>query len=567
MVQRMRRWNGWGDEQNSMALPHSAELYLQQTLGKAKPLTDIALNAMMAKVPQSRLHANQLAKFTWLTDDKEQRVRHAKGQSLPDWLAMHSGDIDVFPDAIAFPENRQDIQALLQWAQTANIELIPYGGGTSVAGHINPLKSSRIVITVDLSRLNQLIALDEKSQIATFGAGTPGPMVEAQLRAQGYTLGHFPQSFELSTIGGWVASRSSGQQSLRYGRIEQLFAGGIMETFGGELQLPSFPASSAGPDLKEIVLGSEGRFGIISEVKVRVSKLAEKEKFSVVFFPSWQQATDFCREVAQQRIQLSMLRVSNAMETTTQLKLAGHEKAINWLERYLSLRGAKQQKCMLTFGLTGSSAQVSASQKQLKPLLKQYKGVSTGTHLGKRWCENRFKFPYLREALWEKGVVVDTLETATDWQNVDNLMAKVESSLKNGLSTGNSQNNSSDAKKVHVFTHLSHVYGQGCSLYTTYLFCNGIDYQQTLKQWQTLKHAASTAIVENGGTISHQHGVGKDHAPYLSVEKGEQGMQVLANLCQHFDQQKLLNPHTLIENTFEINPLKLTLLKLIKANE
>jgi len=547
----MRRWNGWGDENNSMALPTSAALFLQQTLGEAKPLTNISLNDVIAKVPDSRLTADQLSKFTWLTDDKEQRVRHAKGQSLPDWLAMHSGDISVFPDAIAFPENRQDIQILLQWAQQENIELIPYGGGTSVAGHINPLKSARVVITVDMSRLNQLITLDEKSQIATFGAGTPGPMVEAQLRAQGYTLGHFPQSFELSTIGGWVASRSSGQQSLRYGRIEQLFAGGIMETFNGELQLPSFPASAAGPDLKEIVLGSEGRFGIISEVKVRVSKLAEKEQFSVVFFPSWQQATDFCREVAQQRIQLSMLRVSNPMETKTQLKLAGHESAIHWLERYLSLLGAKQQKCMLTFGLTGSKAQVSASKKQVKPLIKQFKGVSTGEHLGKRWSENRFKFPYLREALWEKGVVVDTLETATDWHNVDNLMAKVESSLATGLTTGlaTGSDENSDSKKVHVFTHLSHVYGQGCSLYTTYLFCNGSDYQQTLKEWQTLKHVASTTIVENGGTISHQHGVGKDHAPYLSVEKGEQGMKVLANLCQHFDEKKLLNPHTLIENS------------------
>jgi len=534
----MRRWNGWGDEGNSMALPHSAELFLKETLGEAKPLIDISLMNVIAKVPNTRLTKAQLLKFNWLTDDKEQRVRHAKGQSLPDWLAMHSGDIDIFPDGVAFPENRQDIQALLQWSQQENIELIPYGGGTSVAGHINPLKSSRLIITVDMSRLNQLLDLDDKSHIATFGAGTPGPMVEAQLRAKGYTLGHFPQSFELSTIGGWVASRSSGQQSLRYGRIEQLFAGGIMETFEGALELPSFPASSAGPDLKEIVLGSEGRFGIISEVKVRVSKVADKEQFSVVFFPDWQQATEFCRQIVQQRIQLSMLRVSNAMETKTQLKLAGHENAIKWLERYLNLRGANQKKCMLTFGLTGSRAQISASKKQLKPLLKKYKGVSTGKSLGKRWSENRFKFPYLREALWEKGVVVDTLETATDWHNVDNLMAKVENSLSTGLSENN--------QKVHVFTHLSHVYGQGCSLYTTYLFCNGKNYPQTLNQWQILKHAASTTIVENGGTISHQHGVGKDHAPYLSIEKGEQGMQVLANLCQHFDKKSLLNPQTLI---------------------
>lgn len=543
MVIKMRRWNGWGDESKSMVMPDSAAKFLQQELGKTKCLADISLTEVLTKVPNTRLSQQQLDHFSWLTDDKEQRVRHAKGQSLPDWLAMRSGNIDVFPDAVAFPENRHDIQILLQWAQQENIVLIPYGGGTSVAGHINPLKSTRSVVTVDMSRLNQLLYLDKQSQLATFGAGIPGPMVEAQLRAHGYTLGHFPQSFELSTIGGWVASRSSGQQSLRYGRIEQLFAGGFMETFNGSLELPTFPASAAGPDFKEIVLGSEGRFGIISEVKVRVSKLAEQEQFKVVFFPTWQQATHFCQDIAQQRIPLSMLRVSNAQETQTQLKLAGHENAIKWLERYLSMSGAKQQKCMLTFGLTGSKVQISTSKKQLKPLLKKYKGVSTGSTLGKRWCENRFKFPYLREALWEKGVVVDTLETATDWHNVDNLMAKVESSLANTLPN----------EKVHVFTHLSHVYGQGCSLYTTYLFVNGDSYEQTLAKWKTLKHAASQTIVDNGGTISHQHGVGKDHAPYLAVEKGEQGMQLLTNLCQHFDQDNLLNPNTLIVTAEQVS--------------
>ena len=404
----MRRWNGWGDESNSMELPDSAGKFLQQILGKAKPLADCSLDSVLAQVPESRLPEHALvstglvtgdtatggiASGGLVTTDKEQRVRHAKGQSLPDWLAMRSGNIGVFPDGVSFPENRQQVQALLKFAREENIELIPYGGGTSVAGHINPQLSAKPVVTVDMSHMNQLLYLDEKNQIATFGAGTPGPMVEAQLRAKGYTLGHFPQSFELSTIGGWVASRSSGQQSLRYGRIEQMFAGGIMETFDGPLEMPTFPASAAGPDLKELVLGSEGRFGIISEVKVRVTKLAEQEKFTVFFFPNWQLATNFCREIAQERIALSMLRVSNGIETQTQLKLAGHEDAIKWMEKYLRFRGCKQGKCMLTLGFTGSKKQVKATRQQIKPLLRKYQAVSTGGILGKRWAENRFRFP------------------------------------------------------------------------------------------------------------------------------------------------------------------------------
>ncbi|WP_286262721.1 FAD-binding oxidoreductase [Thalassotalea atypica] len=530
----MRRWNGWGDESKTMELPHSAGQFLSQTIGTGQCLQDASLTDVISQVPSSRLPEHPL-----VSTDPQTRVRHAKGQSLPDYLAMRSGEISCFPDGVCFPENRQDVEDILAYAKTHNVELIPYGGGTSVAGHINPNMSSRAVLTVDMSHMNQLLHLDENSQIATFGAGTPGTMVEAQLLARGYTLGHFPQSFELSTIGGWVASRSSGQQSLRYGRIEQLFAGGNLETFDGSLTVPTFPASSAGPDLREILLGSEGRFGILTDVKVRVSRVAEKEQFGVIFFPSWQLASQFCKEVVQHRIALSMLRVSNRVETQTQLKLAGHETSIKWLERYLSLRGCKDNKCMLTFGLTGSHSQISATKRQLKSVVKQYKGVNTGTLLGKKWQANRFRSPYLRDALWQLGYVVDTFETATDWGNVDELMAKVEDEIRHGLTDKNEQ--------IHVFTHLSHVYAQGCSLYTTYIYRNGSSYEETLARWKKLKHLASETIINNAGTISHQHGVGKDHAPYLSVEKGVLGMKLLANLSEHFDEQQQLNPGTLLE--------------------
>lgn len=530
----MRRWNGWGDESTSMALPESAGEFLAQVVGTGHCLNDASLTDVIGLVPKSRLPEHSLV----LTDAQE-RVRHARGQSLPDYLAMRSGEIDCFPDGVCFPENRQDVKDILTYAKSHNIELIPYGGGTSVAGHINPNASQRPILTVDMSRMNQLLHLDETSQVATFGAGTPGPMVEAQLLARGYTLGHFPQSFELSTLGGWVASRSSGQQSLRYGRIEQLFAGGNIETFAGSLDVPTFPASSAGPDLRELLLGSEGRFGILTEVKVRVSKVADVEQFSVIFFPNWQLASQFCKEVVQQRIALSMLRVSNEIETQTQLKLAGHENSIKWLERYLSLRGCTENKCMLTFGLTGSKKQIAASKQQLKAMIKMFNGVNTGQLLGKKWQENRFRSPYLRDALWQQGYVVDTFETATDWSNVDALMANVEEKIRNGLKDID--------EKVHVFTHLSHVYSQGCSLYTTYVYRNANSYQETLNRWKKLKHLASETIVNNGGTISHQHGVGKDHAPYLHVEKGELGIKVLASLSTHFDVEQQLNPGTLLE--------------------
>ena len=196
---------------------------------------------------------------------------------------MRSGEFGQFPDAVAFPSSGEEVRQLLQFASAVNALVIPYGGGTSVVGHINPIASARPVLTVDMSRISLLTNLDPVSRIATFGAGVAGPDLEAQLRARGYTLGHFPQSFELSTLGGWIAARSSGQQALHYGRIEQLFAGGTLETPSGSLEIPTIPASSAGLDLLQVVLGSEGRMGILTEAKVRVRPLPEYESFSRCF--------------------------------------------------------------------------------------------------------------------------------------------------------------------------------------------------------------------------------------------------------------------------------------------
>jgi alkyldihydroxyacetonephosphate synthase len=529
----MRRWNGWGDESNKMDLPETGGEFLNELVGPATPLADADLETVLSAVPESRLPEHAL-----IDRDPMQRLRHARGQSLPDWLAMRSGDFEFFPDGVAFPETKDEIAELIRFAYDNDIIVIPYGGGTSVAGHINPFGSQKPILTVALTRMCRMTDLDTASQIATFGPGTPGPLVESQLRAKGYTLGHYPQSFELSTVGGWVASRSSGQQSLRYGRIEQIFAGGSVETPKGRLDIPTIPASSAGPDVREMILGSEGRMGIISEVKVRVTPLASQEDFYVVFFPSWELAQGAARMLVQSKIQLSMLRLSNAIETVTQLALAGHPGQIAMLEKFLAWRGAGEGKCMMTFGITGLPDQCRSAHRLTKRITRSFRGVYTGTYLGKKWAAKRFTMPYLREALWEKGYVVDTLETSTDWSNVDVLLNKIEGSLRNGLEAEN--------EKVHVFTHLSHFYSQGSSIYTTYVFRSADSYEETLRRWKKLKTSTSELIVNNGGTISHQHGVGKDHAPYLPTEKGELAMSMIETLCDKLDDKALLNPGTLL---------------------
>ena len=530
----MRRWNGWGDENNDYPLKPSGLAFLHARLGPGRHLPDAELKTVLDSVPSSRLASHPL-----ISTDPETRVRHARGQSLPDWLAMRSGQFERFPDGVAEPESSAQVRELLDWANAEDVRVIPYGGGTSVVGHINPPDSERPVLTLSLARMDKLIELDTDSQIATFGAGTPGPALEQQLLEKGYVLGHFPQSWELSTVGGWVASRSSGQQSLRYGRIEQLFAGGRIETPHGTMEIPTIPASSAGPDLREIFMGSEGRMGVITEVKVRVNRLPEHESFHVSFMPDWQSAVNLVRELTQAKLPLSMLRLSNAVETETQLTLAGHEKLVGWLERYLALRGCGTGKCMVTFGVTGERG---PSRRLLSDVLRRIRragGVNTGRTLGRKWEDARFRSPYLRHGLWEQGYAVDTLETSADWGKVPGMVEKIEHAIRDAAT---------DGEPVHVFTHLSHVYTQGSSIYTTYVFRCSDSYEETRRRWWAMKQAASDVIAANGGTISHQHGVGRDHAPWLKHEKGEQGMAAIRALVNHFDPQGRLNPGCLLDD-------------------
>ncbi|GAB4212391.1 MAG: FAD-binding oxidoreductase [Roseiflexaceae bacterium] len=530
----MRRWNGWGDESVAHTLPETAAQFIEQRVGAGVPTRDVALAAVLAAAPPSRLPAHPL-----VSREAAVRVLHARGQSLPDWVALRSGRLGRLPDGVAFPRSPEEVRELLRYGAEIGARIIPYGGGTSVAGHLTPPPGDAPVLTVSMARLSGLLRFDPTSRLATFGAGVAGPDLEALLRARGYTLGHFPQSFEHSTLGGWIATRSSGQQSLGYGRIEQLFAGGRLESPAGPLELPCFPASAAGPDLRELVLGSEGRLGLITEATVRVTPLPEREQALGLFFPDWERALAASRALAQSGLPLTMLRLSTPIETATTLALAGHARAIAALERLLALRGAGPGKCLLLIALAGAPAQIAAARRAALHLAASDGGINTGRTFGGQWMKNRFRTPYLRNTLWERGYAVDTVETATGWSRVPGMVDALQTALGDAL-TGQDE-------RVHVFTHLSHQYTSGSSIYTTYLFRLSPDPDETLRRWQLLKSAASRTIVAHGGTISHQHGVGTDHAPYLAAEKGQLGLAAIRSLCALFDPNGMMNPGKLVE--------------------
>ncbi|HKZ53909.1 MAG TPA: FAD-binding oxidoreductase [Anaerolineales bacterium] len=537
----MRRWNGWGEEATTYPLPESAALYLSGLLGPGTAHPDVTFSQVLATVPPSRLPTHPM-----ITTNPDVRALHARGQSLPDWVALRAGRIDAFPDGVAFPDSDDDIRSLLALASESGTRLIPYGGGTSVVGHINPLPAARPVLTVDLGRMTRLIDLDETSLLASFQAGVRGPDLEAQLNARGYTLGHYPQSFELSTLGGWIATRSSGQQSYHYGRIEDLFAGGCLETPLGALELPPFPASAAGPDLRHLVLGCEGRLGMITRAIVRVRPLPEAEAFYGVFFRDWESGVAAVRAIAQARAPVSMLRLSDPQETDTTLRLSGGGRLVALADSVLRRLGYGSERCLLIIGFTGDRRTVAKVRRQATGLLRSHGGFFPLQPIGAMWRKSRFLTPYLRNTLWELGYAVDTFETAGPWSSVHPLAAAAAQALRDSLEHL--------GEKVHAFAHLSHVYADGASVYCTAIFRRSAEPDETLARWREMKAAVSQAFVAYGGTISHQHGVGIDHMPYLTAEKGVLGLAALEAARAALDPDSIMNPGKLIPSDVPMRP-------------
>jgi len=530
----MLRWNGYGEESLTYPLSESARVYLGRILGDAGRPPDVDRASIIVPAPCSFSNPHAL-----LQVDDETRLRHALGQSFPDLAAKRFGHFQRFPDAVAFPESQVDVTSLLAWAGSTGAQVIPFGGGTSVVGGINPEargRDDRPVLTISLSRLNDMQSLDKTSQLATFGAGTLGPYVEAQLRAYGFTLGHFPQSFEHSSLGGWIATRSTGQQSLGYGRIESLFAGGRVETPSGRITLPSMPASAAGPDLRQLILGSEGRLGIITEATVRIRPLPEVEAFYGVMFPDWMTGIQAARNAIQSAIPLSMMRLSNPTETETFLSLPAHQNQVRFLRWILKWRNFNPENCLMLFGISGGHSTVRFARNEMAGLARRYHGLWLTGLIGRQWEKTRFRSAYLRDALWEQGYAVDTLETAVIWDVVPRASQAILHALNSAVSP------------VLAMVHLSHFYRDGASLYFTFLFRVGSTMEETMLRWTALKEAGIKAVMSVGGTISHQHGVGTDHLPYLTQEKGELGVEVLKNIQGFLDPAGMMNPGKLMDH-------------------
>jgi alkyldihydroxyacetonephosphate synthase len=531
----MRRWNGWGDEAEASHVGAAARRFLETRLGPATGPREATLAEVVAQVPHSRV--DPVAGL--LDTDPEVRVRRARGQSFPDLIALRSGRLEAVPDAVATPTTNEAVRRLIDHARTVGARLIPYGGGTSVVGGVTARASADPLITVDLAGLADLKALDERSGLVTVGAGMTGPALAAHLEPRGLTIGHEPQSFELATVGGWVAARGSGLRSFGSGRIEGLFAGGTLEAPAGTLAMPPHPASAAGPDLRHLVLGSEGRLGFLTDTVLRTSPLPEVDRLEAYALPGWTAGHEAVRALAQARPRLSVLRLSTPVERQTLLGFADKPDQVRLLKGYLRARSVPRDWSLLLVGVAGTGASARAAAREARSILRPFGAVAVPA-LAQTWSRTRFRSPYLRNTLWTMGYGSDTLETATTWSNVPRLLARLQAAVAVALEPS--------GEKVHVFTHLSHLYPSGSSLYLTYLFRLGPNPDETLERWRAIKRAASTTIEAEGATITHHHGVGTDHAPYLAAEKGPLGMAALEAVVRTFDPEGLMNPGVLLSD-------------------
>ncbi|WP_231123446.1 FAD-binding oxidoreductase [Nocardioides sambongensis] len=479
--------------------------------------------------------------------DDDLRRRRTRGKSTPDLLRQREGDLADAPDVVLRPADHDQVVAVLGYCAEHRIAVVPFGGGTCVTGGLVAERGDLAgVVSLDLGRLRRLLALDPVSATATLEPGLRGPEAEALLAERGMMLGHYPQSFQFASIGGFAATRSSGQSSAGYGRFDAMVVGLRVATPAGEVRLGTAPANAAGPDLRQLFLGSEGTLGVITEVTVRVRPLPEVKVYEGWRWPDFATGSEAMRQLAQSDLLPTVLRLSDEAETA--INLADPES--------VGGEEAGSTGCLMIVGYEGTAAAVAAKQRAVTDVLAAAGGAQLGTEPGESWAHGRFDAPYLRDGLLDAGVLVETLETATFWSNRDRLYTAVKEALTAELGEG-----------TLVLCHVSHVYPTGCSLYFTVATPGGTASHNTgdtdtgahntgahntgthnapLERWLPAKAAACAAIVATGASITHHHAIGTDHKPYLVDEIGEVGVTALRALKQALDPAGILNPGVLI---------------------
>lgn len=526
-------WSGWGDPAKARELPPQLRELLHDLLGVREPAAPAASfeSVRLAPVALSPACLAALAEVVGheqVLTSRAARIAHTRGKSTPDLLRMRAGDGSDAPDAVVLPGSHDEVAALLRLCAAERIAVVPFGGGTSVVGGLAASRSGFAgVVALDLARLDRLVSVDAESMVVTVEPGLRAPEAERLLERHGLTLGHFPQSFEYATLGGFAAARSSGQASAGYGRFDDMVVGLTVATPSGDLNLGRAPKSAAGPDLRQLLLGSEGVFGVITALRLRVRRVPERRVYEGWRFGSFREGTAALRVLAQEGPLPTVLRLSD--ETETMIGLARPDSI-----------GGGGSGCLVIAGYEGTASEGSPASSATSvegrragagAVLTRMGGVPLGAEPGQAWEHGRFSAPYLRDSLLAVGATVETVETAGFWSALPHLYDAVRLALLGAL------------ESPLVMCHISHVYETGASLYFTVVTAQKGD---PVEQWERAKEAVNAAIMAAGGTISHHHGVGRDHREAYAAELGPVGVDILRAVKSRLDPVGILNPGILI---------------------
>lgn len=529
----------WGRPGQTGGIPASVRSYLDEHVGTATPWP-VHLPDLSSAHP-CRLDGSVVEELSRIVGPSHvmtaaaDRWRALGGASYLDYVRQRGGDVAGLPDAVVTPADHAETQAAIEVCSTARVAIVAAGGGTSVVGG---LAVAQPHVMLSTSRMRSVFDIDEVSGLVSVGPGITGPALEAVLAARGLTLGHLPQSWQRASIGGYVATRSAGQASTGFGRSDDMVESVTLATPAGSWDIGHTPASAAGPDLLQVAVGSEGAFGVVTRVSLRVRRAPNASRYEAWIFPDLSSGTAAFRELAQLRIPADVMRLSDAEESATTLLMSAPGGLLGrGLDAYLGRRGVQRgSACLSILGWhAGTDAIVDSRRTPAIDVLRRHGAVWLGRRPGRSWLRHRFDGPHLRDALLDAGYLVETVETSTRWAQIEPLREAIHGALKEALTTGRT--------RPYVMTHVSHVYETGASLYTTVIAV--ADRADPVGQWGAAKRAVSEAIVSGGGTITHHHAVGRDHAPWLAGEIGERGIDVLQAVKSTLDPNGVCNPGVL----------------------
>jgi len=482
----------------------------------------------------------------YVTTDDMSRVIHTYGKSIRDLIRVRANQILRSPDVVVYPADEAEVQAIVDAAIAANAVIIPFGGGSNIGGSLEPLpEEKRTIVSVDLGRLHKVLDIDADSGLARIQGGAQGPDLEEQLNARGWTIGHFPDSFTHSTVGGWVATRSSGMQSDKYGDIADIARGLRVVRAGGVLVLRPLPSTSSGPSVREMILGSEGRLGVITEVTVQVHRTPAKRDVYAYFFPNWKAGVATMQAIAESDAAPSITRVSDARETGFSLATSKDRTGFDKFLAGTVLPGLMKSKgwnlddiCLSFIGFEGSVSHAKRQKSLVDAIVKKHGGMGVGKGPGILYDQKKFDTPYLRDFLLDMGAAGDVSETAAPWSKLIAVHENVYAAANKAFDE--------IGIKGWIMSHLSHSYHSGACLYFTFAFKFGAD---PIGEYNVVKNAIQQAFVDTDATISHHHGVGLEHSPWLSEDISPEGVKIMTGLFASADAGENFNPGKILPRT------------------